>query len=71
MIRRVAQHITQSEDGRRFVVNEYQEYIDAGTKSGDDWIPGMKYLELSDGSKVNYLDENSFQIVQTGMILRC
>ena len=70
MIERIAQHRMQSEDGRSFVVDEYQEYIDAGSKDGDDWIPGMKFLELGDGSKVNYIDENTFEIVRSGIILR-
>ena len=60
----------RSEDGRSYVVHEYQEFIDAGTKDGGAWVPGMKYLELSDGSKVNYIDEDTFKIVGTGTILR-
>ena len=70
MIKLVDQHKMQSDDGVSYIVDEYQEYVDAGTKDGDEWIPGMKFLELSDGSKVNYIDENTFEIVRSGITLR-
>jgi hypothetical protein len=51
-------------------VHEFQEFIDAGGKDGADWIPGMRFFELGNGSKVNYINETTFEVVQTGMILR-
>jgi hypothetical protein len=30
----------------------------------------MKYFELNNGAKVNYIDERTFEIVQSGTILR-
>jgi len=70
MIKLVCEHSMQSDDGRSYVVHEYQEFIHAGTKDGDDWIPGMKFLELADGSKVNYIDDNTFKIVRFDTTLR-
>jgi hypothetical protein len=62
----------RAEDGRLFSVVIYQEFVD-GTAIGDEakkWIPGMKRIALSDGSSVNFVDQNTFRIVQTGEIIR-
>ena len=70
MIRRIAQHTMRSDDGRTYIVDEYQEFIDVGTKDGEDCLPGMKYLQLADGSKVNFVDDDTFKIVRSGTILQ-
>ena len=56
--------------GETYTVHEYQEFIESRTQGGVDWIPGMKELRLNDGSRVNYIDENTFEIVQTGATLK-
>lgn len=66
----MGKYIARSNDGCTYPVIEYQEFIDAGTKSGDDWIPGMKYFELNDGSKLNWIDERTWEIVADGTILK-
>jgi hypothetical protein len=60
----------QSDDGATYTVHEFQEFVATGTKDGDDWIPGLKELKLNDGSRLNLIDENTFEIVQSGTILR-
>jgi hypothetical protein len=57
-------------DGRIFNLRTTQQIIDAssfGNPHGE--VPGIKSMSLSDGSPVNYIDENTFQVVQTGTIL--
>ena len=71
MAQLIARHKMASDDGRVFVVEEYQEYIDAGSKDDPHaTIPGMKYLLLEDGSRVNHIDDDTFKIVQSGTVLR-
>ncbi len=58
--------------GVRVTVNVFQEFVEA-TAMGDtarQWIPGMKRMELGDGSPVNYIDANTFKIVETDEIIR-
>ena len=66
----VAKHMARSEDGSDYTVYEYQQFIDASSYDGEKWIPGMKYLELDDGSRVNHIDDDTFKIVQSGIILK-
>ena len=60
----------RSDAGASYVVYEYQEFVDAGSKGCDDWIPGLKYLDLGNGSRVNFVDENTFKIMRSGAVLR-
>lgn len=63
-------HRMRSEDGAVVEVDEVQEYIDASDKDGPAWLEGMKRLELSNGSRVNYIDPDTFEVVSTGAVLR-
>lgn len=66
MERVVATHRMKADDGTLFDVLDIQEYIDASDKSGPSWIEGLKRLELRDGSKVNYIDDDTFELVRSG-----
>lgn len=70
MERLIARHQMQSDDGTRYEVLEYQEFLDAGTKDGPDWVPGLKRLVLANGRHLNHIDDDTFQIVVTGQIVR-
>jgi hypothetical protein len=70
MERVVATHRMIAADGTRYDVLDIQEYVDASDKDGASWIPGMKRLELNDGSPVNYIDENTFEILRSGLRIR-
>jgi hypothetical protein len=69
MLRLIGRYVARSDNGQTYQVNEYQEFVDASTKDGSDWIPGMKYCELSDGSKVNYVDDETWKTLD-GTIIR-
>lgn len=66
----IATHTMHADDGTIYEVEEIQEYSDASSFDGEEWIEGLKRLELSDGSHVNYIDDDTFQIVATGKLLR-
>jgi hypothetical protein len=68
MERRVGIHKATREDGSIIQVEEYQEFIDVTSfsDSAKRWAPGMKRLELEDGSAVNFIDERTFEIVESG-----
>jgi hypothetical protein len=68
--RLIAKYNADAETGQTYSINEYQEFIEVETKEGREFIPGMKELRLDDGSRVNYIDENTFKIVQSGTILK-
>lgn len=66
----IATHRMTAEDGTTYEVNEFQEYVDASSFDGEDWIEGLKRLELKDGSRVHYIDEDTYRIVGSDMIIR-
>ncbi len=66
----IATHLMRADDGTLYEVDEIQEYVDASSHSGRAWIESMKRLELGDGRKVNYMDDDTFKIVATGEIIR-
>lgn len=57
-------------DGRIYHLRITQEIISAaslGDPHGE--VPGMKSISLTDGSRVNKVDENTFEVVNTGAVL--
>ena len=59
-----------SDDGEGFIVIECQRIIETRTFTGTLITKGLKRFRLSDGSSVNRLDPETFQIVQTQQIIR-
>ena len=54
----------RDDHGNEYTVIEYQELLeDTATHCSLLWIPGMRELRLEDGSLVNEVDENTFEIV--------
>lgn len=47
-----------------------QEMISVKHQTGSDVLPGMKEVFTSTGLCVNRIDDETFQVVQTGQILR-
>lgn len=61
----------ESDDGTIYTVVIIQEYRDASSMSNpNSWVPGLKRLELLDGSAVNSLDSKTFKVVATDEIIR-
>lgn len=67
----IATHRMRADDGTFYEVDEIQEFISSHSLSGSEkWVPSLKRLELSDGSHVNHIDDNTFEIVRSGEIIR-
>ena len=59
------------DDGGIITVFEFQQQVSSRPLDGPArTLPGMKVLTLPDGSPVNFVDEHTFKIVQTGEIVR-
>lgn len=62
---------TIDEDGRRVTVIQMRMMIPNRPVSGPATeIKGTRSWETSGGLDVNYIDENTFEIVQTDMVLK-
>jgi hypothetical protein len=62
---------TRSDSGIEHIVIEYQDYISAGTFDNPNGeVAGLKSLRTDTGLFVNYIDSETFLIVQTGEIVR-
>lgn len=60
-----------SDDGQEFIVIELQTVTETSDLSGQmRTARGTKQLQLSDGSSVNYIDDETFKIVQRDEIIR-
>jgi hypothetical protein len=64
-------YLTENEDGVQFTVVEWVKIITARPLSGPtSTAKGARRWTLLNGSAVNYVDENTFQVVETDEILR-
>lgn len=71
MIRLIGKYLTETDDGRRAIVHEYQEFIEIDTKDGVELIPGMKLLRLEDGTTLSPTDdERAFRTTDRQTIYR-
>ena len=59
------------DSGRHYIVVEYQNFLRVHPVSGSAQdVRTTKECFLSDGRDVNYIDENTFQIVLTDELIR-
>jgi hypothetical protein len=71
MRKEIGRHDCRGDSGRQYTVVEYQNYRRFQPLNGPAQdVPGTKELFLSDGRDVNFIDENTFQIVLTDEIVR-
>jgi hypothetical protein len=64
-------HRASRPGGTQVVVNEYWQMVDhSPRRNGTDWLPGPKRFALETGEVVRRVDEYTFQVVNTGEILR-
>lgn len=60
-----------ADSGKTYTIIIFQEYIPSGTlDSPHDMIEGLKSVLTSSGARVNRIDSDTYQIVQTGEIVR-
>ena len=58
------------DDGESYTVIMYQRYKQFRGFDGNSWVPGMKEAELPNGDPVNYIDDNTFKIVLSDVVLQ-
>ena len=70
--REIKRFDARSDDGEyETTIIIYQDFIDAGTRgSPNAVIPGMKKARTIDGCACNRIDDDTFEIVPTGVIVR-
>jgi hypothetical protein len=62
---------TIGDDGRTYTLIEYQEFRRTTSLSdGVSMTRGLSRLELEDGRAVNQRDSDTFEVVESGQVLR-
>ena len=67
----IARHECEDDNLSEYTVIEYQNFTTFRPISGPaQRVPTTKMLMLLDGRAVNWIDDNTFQIVETDQIIR-
>ena len=70
MLEEIDRFYAVDSNGNSYVVVILQDFIESHTRSGISRIPGMKEAQTIDGLTLNTSDGETFEIVQTGTIIR-
>ena len=70
MRKKTDEFYAESEDGRRYLLVVYTDMIDASSKDSGEFIPGIKSLFTSDGLQCNHINDDTFQIIESDLILK-
>ena len=70
MQKEIERFIAIDDDNNRYTVIILQNYVETRTRSGVSSIPGFKEAITSDGLTLNTDDGKTFEIVQTGTVIR-
>jgi len=70
MQKEIDRFLASDDDNNQYTVVILQDYIDTSTRAGISHMPGMKKAVTSDGLSLNTTDGKTFEIVQTGTIIR-
>jgi hypothetical protein len=62
--------IAKSDSGTRYRVYIWQHWVDASTLQAPGAVPGLKEARLSTGEQVNSIDDDTYEIVQTGVRIK-
>lgn len=69
--REIGRFFARTDSGKEYEVIQYQKYIDVSTgDSPGEEMPGLKSMETTDSLHVNYIDSETFKIVETNEISR-
>lgn len=64
-------HRARRPGGTEVVVHEYCRMVDhSPRRDGTDWLPGPKRFALATGEALRRIDEYTFQVIDTGEIVR-
>ena len=71
MKRKIGQFIATDENGRRYTILIFTNFIKAGTFENPSMEgEGIKELKTFEGMAVNRLEKDKYQIVQSGIIVQ-
>jgi len=56
--------------GNEYEIEVWQNFIETRSRAGTELLAGLKSIRTSCGLSVNHIDDETFNIVQTGQILR-
>lgn len=61
----------KDDNGNPYIVEEWEERIHAGhMQNPHATIPGMRRIVLADGGSVRQIDDQTFEIFGTGVLIR-
>lgn len=70
MLKEIDRFKAKSASGKEYLIIVTQKFIDASTADDPNAIiPGLKSAKTADGRFLNFIDENTFKLVDTGEIL--
>lgn len=70
-IEMIRQFECADDEGNRHTVQEWQKFTIIRPLSGnEEKVPGARSMRTREGLRVNIIDEDTFQIVQTDAIIR-
>ena len=71
MKRKIGQFFATDENGRRYTILIFTNFIKTGTFENPSMeVEGIKELKTFEGMAVNRLEKGKYQIVQTGIIVQ-
>jgi hypothetical protein len=63
--------MVKTDGGEQYTIIEYTDVIPAGSfQDPKKEVPGLKTLMTSDGQHVNYREDGTYEIVESGKIAR-
>jgi hypothetical protein len=63
--------MVKTDDGEEYLIIEYTDMVQAGSfEDPEREIPGLKTLMTTDGQHVNYNEDGTYEIVESGKIAR-
>jgi hypothetical protein len=70
MRKEIDRHSCKDDQGNRYVVVVFQNFLPAGTlENPKQTVAGLKEARLLNGDPVNFVDEKTFMIVTGGTII--
>jgi hypothetical protein len=67
----IGRFLAKSESGEEYIIIEYQEYVSAATMGNPHAeVAGLRSYFTSTGLHVNYIDSETFKVVETDEVVR-
>lgn len=70
-MKEIGRFIAETDTGKEYEIIQYQEYIDASSHDNPNVkIPGLKSMRTANGFHVNFINPQTFKIVETNEIVK-